>query len=60
MSELTQKEFAAMGGRARARKLSKDRRSEIAKLAGQASALQRQLASKRKTCQSPETPENKV
>lgn len=55
---LTLKEFAAKGGRARAAKLSKERRSEIAKQAGLASAKQR--ASKiQKPCQSDETHENK-
>lgn len=45
---LTLKQFAAKGGKARAAKLSSKRRIEIAKLAGQASALQRQLTSKSK------------
>jgi general stress protein YciG len=57
---MTQKEFASLGGRARAKALTKDRRKEIAKLAGQASALQRQLASKKETCQSDESSGNKV
>ena len=35
------KQFARLGGQARARALSKDRRSEIAKIAGKASALKR-------------------
>jgi hypothetical protein len=56
---LTLKQFAALGGKARAAKLSKERRSEIAQLAGKASALQRQLASRRKVCQSDKTNENK-
>lgn len=32
--ELTVKEFASLGGRARAKKLSKKRRKEIAKMGG--------------------------
>ncbi len=56
---MTLKEFATKGGRARAAKLTKERRIEIAKLAGQASALARQLASKQKQCQSAESTENK-
>jgi general stress protein YciG len=35
--ELTIKEFASMGGKARAKKLSPQRRTEIAKKAGKAS-----------------------
>src|SRR5438445_157661 len=38
---MTQKEFAAMGGRARAKKLTKKRQSEIARKAGLASAKRR-------------------
>ncbi len=38
---MTQKEFATMGGEARAKKLSKRRRIEIARNAGLASAAQR-------------------
>ena len=53
------KEFARLGGKARAKALTKERRIEIAKLAGQASALARQLASKREMCQSNQSTENK-
>ncbi len=56
---MTLKEFATKGGRARAAKLTKERRIEIAKLAGQASALARQLASKQDKCQSPVSTETK-
>lgn len=50
-------EFARKGGKARAQALSKERRIEIAKQAGLASAKQR--ASKLKACQSPQNGENK-
>lgn len=56
---MTLREFAAKGGKARAKALTKDRRIEIAKLAGQASALQRQLASKQLKGQVTESSENK-
>lgn len=56
---MTLKEFAAKGGKARAKALSKERRSEIASNAGKASAIQRQLASKHKQCQSDENAETK-
>lgn len=56
---MTHREFASKGGRARAKALSKERRLEIAKLAGQASALARQLASKREACQSDKNGETK-
>jgi hypothetical protein len=56
---LTLKQFAALGGKARAAKLSKERRIKIASDAGKASALQR-ASKKQKPCQSDETHENKV
>jgi len=56
---MTQKEFASLGGRARAKALTKQRREEIARNAGHASALQRKLASKPESCQSDESTENK-
>lgn len=57
---LTLKQFAAKGGRARAAKLSRERRIEIAKLAGQASALAKQLASKKQeSCQFSDSSEKK-
>jgi len=55
---MTQKEFAALGGRARAKVLTKDQRIEYARKAGIASALKR--ASKLKQCQSDGNAENKV
>lgn len=54
---MTLTEFARKGGKARAQALSKERRIEIAKQAGLASAKQR--ASKLKACQSPQNGENK-
>lgn len=42
------KQFAKLGGKARAKALSKERRIEIARGAGKASAVKRQLASKSK------------
>jgi hypothetical protein len=38
---MTQKEFASLGGLARARKLTKEQRTEIARKAGLAAARQR-------------------
>jgi hypothetical protein len=42
------KEFAALGGKARAKKLSKKRRSEIARKAGLAAAEARRAESRRR------------
>jgi len=39
---MTQREFASLGGQARARKLTKEKRRQIAKLAGIASGKARQ------------------
>jgi hypothetical protein len=44
--ELTQKEFASKGGKARAKKLSKERRKEIAILAVQARERKRKSQAK--------------
>ena len=52
-------EFARLGGKARARVLSKERRIEIARNAGKASAIIRQHASKHKQCQVTDSSENK-
>ncbi len=46
IASMTLKEFATMGGEARAKKLSKRRRVEIARNAGLASAKAKQRASK--------------
>ncbi len=54
-SGMNVKEFARLGGRARAAKLTKERRIEIARNAGLASSIKRKHASKRETCQSDET-----
>jgi hypothetical protein len=43
MIGMTQKEFASLGGNARAQKLTKDRRIEIARNAGLASAEKRRV-----------------
>lgn len=67
---LTLKQFASKGGRARAAKLSKERRQEIASKAGKASAESRacrifdkrlgdQLTSKQYKCQSDQNSETK-
>jgi hypothetical protein len=53
-------EFARLGGKARAKKLSKERLIEIARIAGRASASKRKLASKQELDQSPQNGENKV
>lgn len=57
---MTVTEFARLGGRARAAKLTKERRVEIARNAGLASASKRKLASKQETCQPAQNHENKV
>lgn len=63
-------EFARLGGKARARKLSKERRTEIARNAGLASASKRKRscseasakehASKQDECQPAQNGENKL
>jgi len=56
---MTLKEFATKGGKARARALTKERRIEIARNAGLASASKRKHASKQEECQSNDSHENK-
>src|SRR5436190_23379132 len=58
LTSMTQREFASLGGKARAKKLSKQERTDIARQAGLASARQR--ASKHRSCQSDGNTENKV
>ncbi|HSW91034.1 MAG TPA: hypothetical protein VLG09_00100 [Candidatus Saccharimonadales bacterium] len=51
---MTLKEMVTKGGYARAAKLTKERRIEIAKLAGQASALKRTLEKRKQNDNSSE------
>ena len=57
---MTQKEFASLGGRARAKALSKDRRQEIARNAGLASASKRTSKQDANSRSNDKIPENKV
>jgi len=57
---MTQKEFASLGGRARAKLLSKERRKEIARNAGLASASKRTSKQDAKSQTNEKIPENKV
>ncbi len=56
---MTLKEMTRKGGLARAQALTKERRIEIARNAGLASARKRTSKQEQETCQSDETPENK-
>jgi hypothetical protein len=56
---MTVKQMARLGGRARAAKLSAERRREIAVKAGRASGAARELACKLKSCQDGREGENK-
>ena len=54
------KQFAKLGGQARARALSKERREEIARIAGKASALKRTSKQDANSQPNEKIPENKV
>jgi len=54
------KQFASLGGRARAKALSKERREEIARIAGKASALKRTSKQDANLESNDKIPENKV
>ncbi len=53
------KEFARLGGRARAAKLTKERRIEIARSAGLASAQKQRASKNQELCQQEQDGENK-
>lgn len=52
-------QFARLGGRARAAKLTKERRIEIARNAGLASAQKQRASKNQELCQSEQNDENK-